>query len=244
MEHRGLKLHWGIQMNHQPIRPTQKQIKFAGMKNQSGMATALIITLIAIFGILIAAGVYAVKNRQIWIAHGITAAMNAVINNSALPSQEKAQITEIIYQINQGYLAGEISAAELGWILEGMAKCPALTIGLVTQFEQSYVVPSGLSEAEKFAAHTDLNRLARGLADGKIGWEITETILVGISDLGEDGNHHLKAPAEVSNEDIRAVLLAVKNAADHAGISENQVEIDISDEFKKSVELALGRALS
>ena len=76
-------------MNHHPIAPSQKQVKSAGWDAQSGMATALLITLIAVFVIFVAAGVYAVKNRQIWIAHGITAAMNAVINKSGLPSQKK-----------------------------------------------------------------------------------------------------------------------------------------------------------
>ena len=231
-------------MKNQPIMPNQKQIKFAGMKSQSGMATALLTAIIAMLVIFVAAGVYAFKNRKIWIAHGITAAMNAVINNSELPSQEKSQVNEIIYQINQGYLAGEISAAELGLVFESMAKCPALTIGLVTQFEQSYVVPSGLSTAEKLSADTNLNRVARGLSNGKIGWEIVETILAGISDTGADGTHHLKAPGQVTDEEIRAVLVDVKNAADEAGISEMKVEIDISDEFKKSVEEALGRSLS
>jgi len=231
-------------MKNQPITQTQKQIKSAGVQSQSGMATALLVAIIAIVVIFVAAGVYAVKNRQIWIAHGITAAMNAVINTSGIPSQEKSQVTEIIYQINQGYLSGEISTAELGFIFEGMAKCPALTIGLVTQFEQSYVAPSGLSSSEKLAADTDLNRLARGLSNGQISWEITETILAGISELGEDGKHQLKTSDEVSDEEIRAVLAAVKIAADEAGISENKVEIDISDEFKKSVEDALGRSLS
>ena len=231
-------------MKKQSITHTQKQINSAGMKSQSGMATALLITIIAIFVIFVAAGVYAVKNRQIWIAHGITAAMNAVINNSGIPSQEKSQVTEIIYQINKGYLAGKISAAELGLIFEGMAKCPALVIGLAAQFEQSYVVPSGLNGAEKLSAGTNLNRLARGLSGGKIGWEIAETVLAGISEIGEDGNHHLKAAGEVSDEEIREVLVAVKNAADEAGISEGKVEIDISDEFKKSVEDALGRSLA
>ncbi len=231
-------------MKNQPITQTQKQIKSAGVKSQSGMATAVLVSIMAIVVIFVAAGVYAVKNRQIWIAHGITAAMNAVINTSGIPSQEKSQVTEIIYQINQGYLSGEISTAELGLIFEGMAKCPALTIGLVTQFEQSYVAPSGLSSSEKLAADTDLNRLARGLSNGQISWEITETILAGISELGEDGKHHLKTSDEVSDEEIRAVLAAVKIAADEAGISENKVEIDISDEFKKSVEDALGRSLS
>ena len=231
-------------MKHQWVMQTHKQIKFTGMKSQSGMATALLVAIVAMVVIFVAAGVYAVKNRQIWIAHGITAAMNAVINNSGIPSQEKSQVTEIIYHINQGYLAGEISTAELGLIFEGMAKCPALTIGLVTQFEQSYVTPSGLSSAEKIEADIDLNRLARGLSNGQINWQITETILTGISERGEDGHHHLKAPAEVSDEEIRAVLVAVKNAADQADISVIKVEIDISDEFKKSVESALGRSFS
>ena len=90
-------------MKNQLITQTQKQIKSDGVKSQSGMATALLMAIIAVFVLFVAAGVYAVKNRQIWIAHGITAAMNAVINNSELPSQEKSQVTEIIYQINQGY---------------------------------------------------------------------------------------------------------------------------------------------
>ena len=88
-------------MKNQPITQTQKQIKSAGVKSQSGLATALLVAIIAIVVIFVAAGVYAVKNRQIWIAHGITAAMNAVINKSGLPSQEKSQVTEIIYQINR-----------------------------------------------------------------------------------------------------------------------------------------------
>lgn len=233
-----------MKMNNQPTTQTQKHVQYTWVKSQSGMATALLVTILSIFVIFVAAGVYAYKNRQIWIAHGITAAMNAVINNSGIPSQDKSQLIEIIYQVNQGYLAGEITTAELGLIFESMARCPALTIGLVIQFEQTYVVPSDLSSTEKLTADTDLNRLARGLSSGEIGWEIVETILAGISEIGEDGKHHLKAPNEISDEEIREVLLAVKYAADEAGISQNKVEIDISDEFKKSVEEALGRSLS
>lgn len=158
-----------MKMNNQPTTQTQKHVQYTWVKSQSGMATALLVTILSIFVIFVAAGVYAYKNRQIWIAHGITAAMNAVINNSGIPSQDKSQLIEIIYQVNQGYLAGEITTAELGLIFESMARCPALTIGLVIQFEQTYVVPSGLSSTEKLTADTDLNRLARGLSSGEIG---------------------------------------------------------------------------
>jgi hypothetical protein len=231
-------------VKNQPSSQTHKQAFYSGMKAQSGMATALLVTIISTFVVLVAAGVYAVKNRQIWIAHGITAAMNAVINKSGIPVEEKSQVIEIIYQINQDFQAGQITTAELGLIFGSMAKCPALIIGLVAQFEHSYVAPSGLSSAEKFAAHTELNRLARGLSSATIGWDHVETIIARISEQGEDGTYHLKAPQEVSDEQIREVLQAVKLAADKAGISQTKVEVDISDEFRKSVEKALGRSLS
>ena len=51
--------------------------------------------------------------------------------------------------------------------------------------------------------------------------------------LFDDGERH--SPLRQRLED---------DAADEAGISEMKVEIDISDEFKKSIEQALGRSFS
>jgi NTP pyrophosphatase (non-canonical NTP hydrolase) len=231
-------------MKNQASNQTHKRAFHSGVKAQSGMATALLITIISILVVFVAAGVYAVKNRQIWIAHGITAAMNAVINKSGIPAEEKSQVTEIIYEINENYQAGQLTTAELGLIFESVAKSPALIIGIVAQFEHSYVMPSNLSSSEKLTAHIELNRLARGLSSNTIGWDHVETIIAEISEQGEDGTYHLKDPQEVSDEEIREVLLAVKFAADKAGISQNKVGVDISDEFRKSVEKALGRSLS
>ena len=214
-----------------------------GLKTQSGIATALLVGGIAFLLILVAVGVYAVNNYNVWIAHGITAGMNAVINNSDIPEQEKAEVTQIISQLKEGYLSKEITMAELGQVLEAMGACPALPIGLVVQFEQSYVVPSGLNSDEKTAASLHLNRLARGLADGRIDWSVCEKILDPISDPGADGKQHLRSPDQVSDDEILAVLVTAKEIADEAGISEEMIAIDISDEFKKSVEEALGRSL-
>ena len=214
-----------------------------GLETQSGIATALLVGLIAFFLILVAIGVYAAKNYNVWIAHGITAGMNAVINNSAIPEQEKAEVTQVISQLKEGYLAEEITMAELGLVLEAIGACPALPIGLVVQFEQSYVEPSGLNRDEKMAARLHLNRLARGLADGLIDWSVTEKILESISDPGADGNQKLRSPDLVSDTEILEVLVTAREIADGAGISEEMIEVDISDEFKKSVEEALGRSL-
>ena len=215
-----------------------------GFKSQSGIATALLVGLIAVFLIFVAVGVYAAKNYNVWIAHGITAGMNALINGSAIPEQEKAEVTGIISQLKEGYLAEEITMAELGLVLEAIGSCPALPIGLVVQFEQSYVTPSGLSEDEKIAAALHLNRLARGLADGRIDWAVSEQILGPISDPGQDGKQHLRSPELVTDHEILEVLVTAKEIADEAEILEEMLAIDISDEFLKSVETALGRSLT
>jgi hypothetical protein len=214
-----------------------------GLKSRSGIATGLLVGLIAFVLIIVAAGVWAVNNYNVLIANGITAGMNAVINSSDIPGDEKAEATRIITRLKEGYLSEEITMAELGLVMEAMGSCPALPIGLVVQFEQSYVTPSGLSTEEMAAAGLHLNRLARGLADGRIEWAVIEKILDPISDTKADGNKQLRSPDRVSDHQILEVLVTAKEIADKAGISEEIVNIDISDEFLKSVEQALGRSL-
>ena len=230
-----------MEIPNKALKPEQSIVK--GLKSQSGIATALLVGLIAVVLIFVTVGVYAAKNYKVWIADGITAGMNALINGSDIPEEEKAEVTRIISQLKEDYLAQEISIAELGLVLEAIGTCPALPIGLVVQFEQSYVVPSGLSAEEKMAAGLHLNRLARGLADGRIDWSVTEEILDPISDPGADGNQKLRSPDLVSDTEILEVLVTAKEIADEAEISEEMIEIDISDEFLKSVEEALGRSL-
>ena len=230
-------------MKRHASRPNQDRIKFAPAKDQAGIATGCIVAIIAVILIFVVIGVYVANHYQTWLAHGIGAGMHALIKTSDLPQQEKTEITEIIDQIKDGYLNGEISIAELGLILESMTSSPVIPIGLVTQFEESYVVPSGLDSDEKDAANLNLNRLAQGISNGQIAWEMIDEILAPISDPGEDGNQHLRPPAEVSDGDIRKVLAAVRQTVDEAEISREKIEVDISDEFKKSVETILGREI-
>ncbi|UCD80995.1 MAG: hypothetical protein JSW26_06080 [Desulfobacterales bacterium] len=231
-------------MNYHKNNLKHIQIKIGLAKDQEGIATGCLIAIIAFILIFVAIGVFVARNYQTWLADGITAAMHAVIEKSDLPQDDKSQISDIIVQIKDGYLAGEISIAELGSILDSLAECPAIPMGLVLQFKESYVVASGLSDAEKTAADLNLNRLARGLSGGQIDWEIVDEILAPISEPNDEGNQRLKSPAEVSDDEIREVILTVKTAADQAGISQEKVEIDISEEFKKSVEAALGRSIT
>ena len=217
---------------------------FTRLNDRRGVATGCLVVIIAAILIVVGIGVFVARNYQNWLAQGIAAGMHAVVDNSALPQHEKPEIKDIIENLKDGYLTGEVSLAELGLILEGIGSSPALPMGLVAQFEHSYVYPSGISDDEKSLAGLNLNRLARGISDDQISWEYVDEILAPISDPGEDGNQNLRSPAHVSDDDIRQVLAIVQEVVDEAGIPAQYIEIDISDEFKKSVEDALGRPLA
>jgi hypothetical protein len=215
-----------------------------GRTNQKGIASGCLIAVLIAVAIVVGGGIYVAKNYRIWAARAITFAMTAVINESDLPGQEKIEITDILSLIKENYIAGDIELKELGTLLEAMAGCPALAVGMVVQFEASYVTPSALRDDEKSEARLHLNRFAQGLNSDAIGWgqleDVTEPILLATGEHNRD----LKPPDQCSPDEIRQVLANVKSAADQQNIPLQFVDIDISDEFLKTIEGALGRRLN
>jgi hypothetical protein len=169
--------------------------------------------------------------------------MALVIEESALPPEEKSEIIMILDQLKEDFQIGEITLDELGIIFQAMEHCPALTIGVTSQFEASYLDPSGLGHQEKIEASLALNRLAQGLSSKSISWEEASEVSTPISFTDEAGNKTIKEPGEATDDEIRQAVAIAKQAADNAGIPEEKVEIDISEEFKKTLEQAIGRSL-
>ena len=211
--------------------------------HRQGFASGCLIAVIVVVLIVVGAGIYVVKNFKGWAAEGITVAMSFIIEESDLPEVEKYEIVEILDLIKEEYLAGNITLEELGQIMEAMPSCPALAMGIVIQFEASYVATSNLSDAEKTEAKVALNRFAQGLSNGWIGWEEIGDIIAPISETDDDGDQVLKEPDRVTDDEIREVLREVKLIADNAGIPEEFVEIDISASFEATIEEVLARPL-
>jgi hypothetical protein len=211
--------------------------------DQKGIAGGCLIAIVIVVIIFVGGGIYVAENYRVWAAKGITFAMTAVINESDLPGQEKAEIANILALVKENYIAGDVTLEELGTILEAMANCPAIAVGMVVQFEASYVTPSALRDDEKAFARLHLNRFAQGLNNDAIGWgqldEVTEPIL----QVSREQKRDLKPPGQCSPDEIRQVLQNVKTAADQQNIPMRFVDIDISDEFIKTIEGALGREL-
>jgi hypothetical protein len=228
----------GSQNNSKLFQPINRLIA-----HRQGFANGCLIAIIAVVLVIVGVVVYVAMNLDQVASEGFALAMNVMIAQSDLPQEEKSQIIEIIDQLKEGYQAGDISLEELGQILEEMANCPALAIGVMIQFEASYVEPSDLSDEEKSTAKLDLNRFAQGLSSGLISWGETREISAPIMATDKEGNHSLREPSEVTDNEIREVLAAVKYVADEVGIPSTMVEIDISQEFKKTIEAVLERPL-
>ena len=211
---------------------------------QHGFATGCLVAIIVVVLLIVGGGIYVAKNFKSWAAAGITAAMSMMVEQSELPDVEKSEIVEILNQVKEEYLADNISLEELGKIFEAMADCPAIAMGIVVQFEGSYVESSNLSDGEKNDARLTLNRFAQGLTNGVIGWEEIEGIVAPISETNAEGDITLKDPARVTDDEIREVLAAVKLAADRASVPEQFLEIDISESFRQTIEQALARPLA
>lgn len=222
--------------------PTQKNSDLIAQRH--GFASGCLIAVVVVVLIIVGAGIFVAKNFKSWAAEGITAAMSMMIEESDLPEVERSEIIEILNQVKEEYLAGDITTEELGHILEAMTSCPAIAMGIVIQFEASYVAISSLSDGEKNEATLALNRFAQGLTNGLIGWEEIEDIIAPISETDAEGKQTLKDPGSVTDDEILEALAAVKRAADNAGIAEELVEVDISESFRTTIEEALARPLA
>jgi hypothetical protein len=215
----------------------------AGWGSQNGLASGCLIAILVIAIIFVGGGIYIAKNYRVWAAKAITFAMTAAISKSDLPMEEKAEISDILALVKENYIAGDIALQELGTIFEAMANCPALAVGMVMQFEASYVIPAALRDDEKADARLYLNRFAQGLNNDTIGWGQLDEVTAPILLVNGEQDRDLKPPNQCSPDEIRQVLANVKAAADQQNIPMYYVDIDISDEFLKTIEGALGREL-
>ena len=85
-----------------------------------GLASGCLIAIIVTVAILIGAGIYIASNFKHWAAEGITVAMTLVIEESALPDEEKSEIIDILDQLKKDFQSDDITLEELGLILQAI----------------------------------------------------------------------------------------------------------------------------
>lgn len=175
-----------------------------------------------------------------WAAGAGTQIIEQILVTSGLPAEEQAEVMTEVDRIADAFESGELTLEESGQLIQDLAKSPVISLILVSVVEQSYLNNSGLDEEQRAAGSVAIQRFSRGVADGSIDASAIDEMMQHVADRDADGKWQLRSRDQVSDDDLRALILVAKTKADEAGIAEQVESIDPSDEIKKIVDQALG----
>ena len=194
------------------------------------LACALVVLGVVACGI---GGWYVVKKTPDWARERLV----TMVDGSDLSPEDKRVVTEQIDRVVTEYKAGNVTFEELGKIVEEFAQSPVLTLMMSKFALEAYIKPSGLSDEEKAEAELTLQRVARGVFEKKIAPEDLEAAMDHISTKQPDGSRQMKE--QPSDEDLRKMLAECKRRADEAEVPNEPFEVNIGEEFKKSIDKVL-----
>jgi len=187
--------------------------------------------------LLVLAGWWAMSNWKSWLVVGGTQAIEASIDASELPDEEKAELNAELKRLREGFGEGSISDKQMMQVAEALIQSPLMRIFVVTAVETHYVVNSGLDDEEKANARVALQRFASGIMSKKIGQDDLDAVLSHIADRDAEGSLIIRQ--SVADEDLRAFLDAAAEKADAAGIPAEIEPVDPSDELKRIIDSAI-----
>lgn len=216
-----------------------------------GCLTVLAVVLV----IIIIGTIFVVRSYRGWIASGIEKATDAALVEMQIDDQEQTEIMAHISTLLDKYRTKDIDNAELFGVFAELVESPLVSAGLLTVVDNMYFKDSGLSDEEKAAAKVQLRRYAYGLQSKEISNDSIEEVLASISTTNPDDNdlrlqyqtgangtteYALRSADEVSDDDLRALVLAASVKADEAEVEANPPEIDVSDTLGIAIAQALG----
>ena len=171
------------------------------------------------------------------------AARDALVENieqSELPGEQKERMVAQIDRLAEGFKEGEIDLERMAGVVERLAESPLFGMVLVYSAEALYVMPSGLSQQEKEEAHNILQRFAKGVIERRIPEERANEV-VGIISVGGDTPADRQLKDNLTDEELRTFIAEAEAAADEAGVTEVEGQIDLAAELERIVDDALNQ---
>ena len=211
-------------------------------REKSGCSSCMtgcgVVALILVILLVIAGLLFWVYGKG-WIANAMSTGLAALIEETALPAEEKQQMKEQVNRVTDAFKGDQLSWGELGQLIQQITNSPVMSTLVVSAVEKKYLNSSGLNDEEKEAGRQTLRRFVRGVIDQKINDQQVDAAMAHVADRQADGQWKLRQ--QVSDEDVRKFLAAAKDAADKAEIPEEPEAIDPSDELKRIIDGALNQ---
>ncbi len=201
--------------------------------------------------LVIVSVVFVMNSWRGWVSGGIKQGITAMLDETKIEQLEKDEINAHIDALMTRFVDQDISAEDLFLITGKIFEGPLLPMGIVEASYAGYFENSALDDEAKADAKVQLGRLAYGIYAEDISMDDLDAILAPISVPADENNSavqiqvgsedfELKAPEDVTSEELVEVIANARAAADEAGVDEVPPTIDLSDEVGKAIAEALG----
>jgi hypothetical protein len=200
----------------------------------------LIGCLIVMGGIVVLAIVLAVwvgRNWQDLAADFGTQAVNQALDSSGLPPEEKGEVRSQVSRVAKALKERRITGQQAGAIIQKVLESPLMPTMIVAVVDRQYLERSHLSDAEKLEGRKSLNRFARGVIDKKVNQQGMDAVMSHVADRQPNGQWQLRD--QISDDELRAALVAAKDEADKAAVPAEPEAVDPSDELKRIIDESL-----
>ncbi len=222
------------------------------IRRRGGILGGCLIALAIVGVVLIAGGIFVATNWRGWASSGVNKLVEKGLEQSSIPEAEQQEVMAVVGSFTDEFEAGEITVEQFAKVVEALTESPIMSAMLVMGIEESYLADSELTDEEKADGSKQFSRFVRGLSEEKISAtridDVTEPIHAAPGDTDKFAIHsnnlniELKNPSKVTADELRAFLANAKAEADEAGVPDEKVEIDWSDELQAAIDRGLGRA--
>ena len=183
-------------------------------------------------------GWWVAKNARQFGTDIAVSAMKEGLNELEVPDDQRARMHDRIDDVGQQFKDGKLELDQVLAIFKKLSESPIMPAGISLFVKRVYIRDSGLDEEEKAAADIAIQRFSRGVIDKSIPEAKREAVLDMISTKKANNNREFKQ--KLTDEELRAFLKAVTEAADEAEVPAEVPEINFADEFDKAINEALG----
>jgi len=188
-------------------------------------------------------------------AAGVMAGTTAIVQQSSLPQDQKDTIIARMETVSSEFKSGAITTEQFGKVLEAIAEGPIMSLGMIQGVQDSVLAPSALTDEEKEAGTRALQRLSRGVVEGKFTNNDVQAALDPVMEQTADGQPRIKTPTSTpgggvnadvqangapTTEDVKAMIAKARKAADDAAIPDEPYAVDFVAELDKAIAKAKG----
>jgi hypothetical protein len=221
------------------IEPEENYRREEGGRGCAGGCLKGCFIMLLLMVVIIAVLAYVVsQNWREWAASFADAiAIPGALDATNLPEQEKQEIHVELRRPLDALRTGELKSDQIGDLIEAIVESPLLPTLALSVLDATYFEKSNLAPGEIAAGRLALRRFARGVIDNKIGEQAVERVLSHIAD--RDGDQWVFRE-QVSDDDLRDLIITAAQEADATGVPEQVEEVDPSDEIRRLIDAVMG----